>query len=109
MAGAKSAERTEGIYSVDGRWRERAIILHSCQTHHIEYIFVLAGNILELLLRTGLDIGFGTEQGHCDIDPIADLPKLKTTRRDRGYSHADIEAIAHGNWIRYCEEDLPDA
>jgi nuclear transport factor 2 (NTF2) superfamily protein len=46
MAVAKSAERTEAIYTVDGRWRERAIILYSRQTDQVEHMFMLAEKCL---------------------------------------------------------------
>jgi membrane dipeptidase len=76
---------------------------------HIDHICQLAGNCNHVGLGTDLDGGFGTEQGPGDIDTIADLPKLITILRDRGYSQADIEAIAHGNWIRFYWDHLPEA
>jgi microsomal dipeptidase-like Zn-dependent dipeptidase len=28
--------------------------------------------------------------------------------RERGYSESDVEAVMHGNWIRFFSEALPD-
>ena len=49
-------------------------------------------------------VGFGSDfDGAIVIDDIADaagLPKLVDGLRARGYANADIERLAHGNWLR---------
>ena len=38
-----------------------------------------------------------------DLDTIADLQRLPGMLKERGYSDADIEGIAHGNWVRFLQ------
>jgi membrane dipeptidase len=47
-----------------------------------------------------LDGGFGIEQTPVDLDTIADLSRLPDMLAKRGYSHADVENILHGNFLR---------
>lgn len=68
---------------------------------HIDYICQLAGNTRHSGIGTDLDGGFGREQSPADLDTIADLQKLPDLFRARGYKEADIEAILHGNFIRF--------
>ncbi|MFM7538390.1 MAG: dipeptidase [Planctomycetota bacterium] len=75
---------------------------------HIDHVCQVAGNCRHAALGTDLDGGFGAEQSPGDIETIADLPKLVSILKSRGYSVADIEQIAHGNWIRFFGEHLPD-
>ena len=39
-----------------------------------------------------------------DLDTIADLSRIPSMLTARGYKAADIENIAHGNWIRFLKE-----
>jgi membrane dipeptidase len=71
---------------------------------HIDYICQLAGNARHSGIGTDLDGGFGREQGPADLDTIADLQKLPELLRARGYAEADLEAILHGNFIRFLRE-----
>jgi len=68
---------------------------------HIDHICQLAGNARHCGIGTDLDGGFGREQCPMDIDTIADLQRLPELLKARGYSPADIEGIAHGNFIRF--------
>jgi membrane dipeptidase len=67
---------------------------------HIDHICQLAGNARHCGIGSDLDGGYGTEQTPQDLQSIADLQRLTTILRDRGYSPEDVEAIMHGNWIR---------
>lgn len=68
---------------------------------HIDYVCQLAGNSRHAALGTDLDGGFGREQSPCDLDTIADLQQIATLLTDRGYGNDDVEAIMHGNWVRF--------
>jgi membrane dipeptidase len=71
---------------------------------HIDYVCQLAGRVQHSGIGTDLDGGFGREQCPADLDTIADLQKLPDLFRARGYKNADIEAILHGNFIRFLRE-----
>jgi len=71
---------------------------------HIDYICQLAGNVRHSGIGTDLDGGFGREQCPADLDTIADLQRLPELFRTRGYKEPDIEAILHGNFIRFLRE-----
>ena len=68
---------------------------------HIDHICELAGNARHAAIGSDLDGGYGTEQCPHDLDTIADLQKLPGLLRKRGYAEADIEAVLHGNWLRF--------
>ncbi len=68
---------------------------------HIDYICQLAGNTRHSGIGTDLDGGFGREQCPSDLDTIADLQRLPELLRRRGYQEADVEAILHGNFLRF--------
>lgn len=75
---------------------------------HIDHICQLAGNTLHVGIGSDLDGGFGKEQCPYDLDTIADLQKLPTFFRARGYSEADIENIMHHNWLRFLKTAWKD-
>lgn len=69
---------------------------------HWDHIRKLAGgSTANIGIGTDLDGGYGLEQSPGDLDTIADLQRLPGMLKERGYSDADIEAIAHGNWVRF--------
>ncbi|UCH24658.1 MAG: membrane dipeptidase [Trueperaceae bacterium] len=68
---------------------------------HIDYLCQLAGSSRHVALGTDLDGGFGREQSPVDLDTIADLQRVPGLLSERGYTGADIEAILHGNWLRF--------
>ena len=61
----------------------------------------MAGNARHSAIGSDLDGGYGTEQSPRDLDTIVDLQKLTALLRARGYQQADIEAVMHGNWLRF--------
>jgi membrane dipeptidase len=69
--------------------------------HHIDHICQLAGNTRHVAIGSDLDGGFGTEQCPGDLDTIADLQKLGPLMNQRGYTNEDLQAIFHGNWMRF--------
>ena len=71
---------------------------------HIDYICQLAGSTKHSGIGTDLDGGFGREQCPMDLDTIADLQRLPQMFGTRGYKPADIEAILHGNFIRFLRD-----
>jgi membrane dipeptidase len=68
---------------------------------HIDHVCQLAGNAQHAGIGSDLDGGFGTEQTPRDLDTIADLQRVPTMLKKRGYTEQDIAAICHGNWINF--------
>jgi membrane dipeptidase len=75
---------------------------------HIDHICQLAGSARHCALGTDLDGGFGTEQTPRDLDTHTDVHKLEGSFARRGYRSADMDAIYHGNWLRFFSEALPE-
>jgi membrane dipeptidase len=71
---------------------------------HIDHVCQLAGNARHCGIGSDLDGAFGREQCPADIHTIADLARLPEVLRRRGYSEADVEAVAHGNFVRFLRE-----
>lgn len=74
---------------------------------HIDHICQLAGNDRHVAIGSDLDGGFGTEQTPRGVDRISDLQKLDGLMAARGYPDAGIDAVFHGNWLRFFREHLP--
>jgi membrane dipeptidase len=84
---ARSCERRHGMKSL---------------IPHIEHIASLAGGSIEnIAVGTDLDGGFGAELAPRDLDTIADLRGFIQVLRDAGYSELTIDAILHGNVLRF--------
>ncbi len=75
---------------------------------NIDHICQLAGNASNVGIGSDLDGGFGSDQTPTDLDTIADLQKLPDLLADRGYPEADVQAIMHGNFLRFFAEALPE-
>jgi membrane dipeptidase len=73
---------------------------------HIDRICQLAGNAQHCGIGSDLDGAFGREQCPADVATIADLSKLPGILKRRGYSDADVDAIAHGNFVRFLRRAL---
>ena len=56
------------------------------------------------MIGSDLDGAFGREQCPADVHTIADLANIPSILRRRGYSEADIEGIAYGNFVRFLRE-----
>ena len=69
----------------------------------IDHICQVAGNVEYAGIGSDLDGGYGTEQCPHDLDTIADLQRIPALLRQRGYADAEIEAVMHGNWLRFFE------
>ena len=74
---------------------------------HIDHVCQIAGNTRHAAIGSDLDGGFGYEQTPRDLNTIADLQKLAGILARRGYSDADVNAVFHGNWLRFLREVLP--
>ena len=75
---------------------------------HIDHVCQIAGNARHSGLGSDLDGAFGTEQTPADLDTIADLARVADLLRARGYKPADVEAVLHGNFIRFLQETWGD-
>jgi membrane dipeptidase len=71
---------------------------------HIDYICQLAGTARHCGIGTDLDGGFGREQCPMDLESIADLQRMPELLRARGFTDADVEAVLHGNFLRFLRE-----
>jgi membrane dipeptidase len=74
---------------------------------NIDHVCQLAGNCRHSGIGSDLDGGYGYEQTPADVNTIADLQKIPELLDKRGYKRADVEAIMHGNWLRFFGEVLP--
>jgi membrane dipeptidase len=74
---------------------------------NIDHVCQLAGNCNHAGIGSDLDGGYGNDQTPADLDTIADLRKIPELLAKRGYSPADVEAVMHGNWVRFFSEVLP--
>ena len=72
----------------------------ACDTHALNAL--LRGEMAAVETYT---LVLGTSD---DQEMIADLQKIPDLLSKRGYSSADVEAIMHGNWLRFFAEVLPN-
>jgi membrane dipeptidase len=85
----------------------RAEVTLQLVADQIDHLCQLAGNHHHVAIGTDLDGGFGSEQSPRDIESIADLQLLAPILEQRGYTADAIDAIFHGNWLRYFLQHLP--
>jgi len=74
--------------------------------NHMDHICQLAGNCDHVAIGSDLDGAFGKEQCPYDLDTIADLQKLPSLLKNRGYSSDDMEKIMYGNWLGFLKTHL---
>ena len=74
---------------------------------HIDHICQLAGSASHCALGTDLDGDFGTEQTPRELDTYADVHTLEDMLAHRGWRSGDIDAVFHGNWLRFFRHALP--
>jgi membrane dipeptidase len=74
---------------------------------HMDHVCQITGSARHSGIGSDLDGGFGREQTPEDLETIADLSRLPEMLRARGYSEADVKAMAHGNFLRFLGEALP--
>jgi membrane dipeptidase len=76
----------------------------------IEYVIGLAGGSCRHIgLGTDLDGGYGNEQTPQDLKKYRDVQQLVSIMQNRGFGDADIQAVFHGNWLRFFGEVLPES
>jgi predicted dehydrogenase len=73
----------------------------------IDRVCQLAGHHRAAAIGTDLDGGFGREQAPHGVDRIGDVQKLAEILSRRHYPDHAIEAVFHGNWLRWLRESLP--
>jgi membrane dipeptidase len=86
---------------------DRSVVRLASVADHFDHVCQLAGNVRHVAIGSDLDGGFGTEQVPTGLDTIAGLQELGGILAARGYSEADLDAICHGNWLRFFREHLP--
>ena len=67
--------------------------------NHMDHICQIAGNTNHIGIGTDLDGAFGKEQCPYDLETIADMQKVPSLLKKRGYSDTDCEKIMYGNWL----------
>jgi len=75
---------------------------------HIDRVCQVSGSARHSGIGSDLDGGFGREQTPMDLETIADLARIPDMLRARGYSEEDARAIAHGNFLRFLGDALPE-
>ena len=78
-----------------------AVVSMEAVADQITHICQVAGDAGHVGIGSDLDGGYGTEQCPRDLDTIADLQKIPDILRTRGLGEDDVEAIMHGNWLRF--------
>ena len=73
---------------------------------HIDHVCALTGSCAHAAIGSDLDGGFGTEQTPDGLETIADLQRIAEILADRGYADAEIDAVFHGNWLRFFRQAL---
>ena len=68
---------------------------------HMDHICQLTGNAKHVGIGSDLDGAFGKEQCPLDLDTIADLQKLPSLLKDRGYAEDDINRVLSQNFVDY--------
>ncbi len=71
---------------------------------HIDHVCQIAGSAKYSGIGSDLDGAFGREQTPVDLDTIAGLSRVPELLAQRGHRTEDVEAIAHGNFIRFLQE-----
>jgi membrane dipeptidase len=84
---------------------ERAGVTLNTVIDHIDRICQIAGDARHCGIGSDLDGAFGREQCPSDVHTIADLARIPPLLAARGYSEADVAGIAHGNFIRFLENE----
>ena len=86
-----------------------AVVGIAAVADHIDHVCQLAGNVNHVAIGSDLDGGFGTEQTPRDVNTIADLQRLAPILSARGFDEPAIDAVFHGNWLRFFRKALPPA
>jgi membrane dipeptidase len=74
--------------------------------NNIDHICQLAGNTRYAAIGSDLDGAFGTEQCPYDLKTIADIQKVDTLLKKRGYTDEDVANIFSGNVINFMRSAL---
>jgi len=85
----------------------RQAVSLSMLADQMDYICQIAGDAHHVGIGTDFDGGFGLQSSPRELDSIADLPLILPLLSAKGYSEAELEAIAHGNFLRVLQSALP--
>ncbi len=112
----KMAERSGVIgvmpynYFLDPEWtktsrRDKVTLNHLVD--HIDFICQLTGSAENVAIGTDFDGTIGFPEVPEELNSIADMPKLASALKLRGYQEKEIEQIFGLNWKRIIERILP--
>lgn len=73
----------------------------------IEHIVSVAGNSDSVAIGSDLDGGFGNEQCPGECRSIADLGRLSSHLRDRGFTASEVDSVMHQNLLHFLSRHLP--
>jgi len=97
-------------YFLSETWRSgdrRSDVPFSRVIDAIDTVCQLTGSAAHVGLGTDFDGGFGLENIPAGLDTITDVYQVVDALTERGYSVADVEAIASGNFLRLLRAALP--
>ena len=78
----------------------------SAVVDHIDHFCQLVGNARHVGIGSDLDGAFGMEQTPQDVQSIADLQRLPSLMRERGYREDEIAGVLHGNFLEFLRRAL---
>ena len=97
-------------WALDAEWHpsdgKQAVTLDAV-ADAIEHVCEIAGDAKHVGIGSDFDGGQGAEQAPAELDTIADLPKLATALRRRGFGDDDVAAVMGENWLRFLRAQLP--
>lgn len=76
---------------------------------HVDHICQITGSSDHVGIGSDLDGGFGYEQTPLEVTNIQHLQQFGDILSQRGYTDETIDAIFHGNFLRFFRETLPPA
>lgn len=74
---------------------------------HIDYICQLTGSVENVAIGTDFDGTIGFPEVPAELNSMADMPKICSALKLRGYQDQEVEKILGLNWKRLIERILP--
>lgn len=86
--------------------RGRRATIDDCVSH-VNHVSDLAGDRRHIALGSDMDGGFGPAELPVSLDRPTAMMRLAEALCDAGWTEADVQGFASGNWRRFLEESLP--
>jgi len=75
---------------------------------HVIHVSEVMGHRTGVALGSDADGGFAPPELPVGLDHPARFGALAEALAGKGWSHAEVEAFTHGNWLRFLRETLPE-